>query len=354
MSSLPSDNNTNKRQRTDEIKDARFVVNVGGKLFPTFRSTLTMKSTYFETRLSGRFSDDAGDSEIIVDRDHEPFNIILSYLRSGELLISPDKLLFSSVLIEADFYGIDELVGMVREKCYCNLNHIDIDEVYSEVWQRDCKATFPSFKDIINHIFFPSLYFDKVNYYRVISTQTLPDDQYVRLCKQDGVVEFIAVLQSITYECLLTHNILVEPLLCLTKPAPSWVSQKSPTDWRDEIEPQFERQYVPVSFWLGFYKDIYLDSWYIASKFTLEPKVGACEYTIKIKNKPYTSNSAFAVFYNVNTRSDLNHTELYSYSTKSTLMNVTEFSNFMHMGPKTDADIALAAASTTDAPAVIP
>ena len=85
MSSDSNDNNANKRQRTDDVKDARVVVNVGGKSFPTFRSTLTMKSTYFEKRLSGRFSDDAGDSEIIVDRDHEPFSIILSYLRSGVL-----------------------------------------------------------------------------------------------------------------------------------------------------------------------------------------------------------------------------------------------------------------------------
>ena len=349
-----NDNNANKRQRTDEIKDNRIVVNVGGKLFSTFRSTLTMKSTYFEKRLSGRFSDDAGDSEIIVDRDHEPFSVILSYLRSGELLISPDRLLFSSVLIEADFYGIDELVDMVRDKCYCNLNHINYDEEYSDMRTEDYSKEFPSYKDIINHSFFPSMYFDKVNYYRVISTQMLPDDKYVRLCKQDGTVGFVAVLQSITYECLLTRNILVEPLLCLDRLAPSWVSQKSPTDWRDEIEPQLERQYVPVSFWLGFHEDTYFNSWYIASKFTLEPKVGACEYTINIKNQPYTSNAAFAVFFSVNTRSDLNHTELYSYSTKSRLMNVTEFSNFMHMGPKTDADIALAAAPTTAAPAVIP
>ena len=115
MSSLPTKTNVNKRQRTDKIEDNRIIVNVGGKLFPTFRSTLTMKSTYFEKRLSGRFSDDADDSEIMVDRDHESFSIILSYLRSGKLSVPSGQLTVRLVLIEADFYGIDELVDMVRD-----------------------------------------------------------------------------------------------------------------------------------------------------------------------------------------------------------------------------------------------
>ena len=182
MSGLPTDNNANKRPRTDNIEDNRITINVGGKLFPTFRSTLTMKSTYFSKRLSGRFSDDAGDSDIIVDRDHEPFSIILSYLRSGKLSVPSDQLTLRLVLVEADFYGIDELVDMVRDKCYCNLHHISAGS-YDEACVENCKADFPSYEQIIEHRFFPSMYFDKVSYYRVISTQILPENKVVRIEK---------------------------------------------------------------------------------------------------------------------------------------------------------------------------
>ena len=346
--SLETDNNANKRQRTDKIEDKRIVVNVGGKLFPTFRSTLTMKSIYFEKRLSGRFSDD-GDSEIIIDRDHDPFSFILSYLRSGKLLISPDKLLFSSVLVEADFYGIDELIDMVRDKCYCNLNHIDIDEGYREQCLAISINQFPTYEQIIEHVFFPSMYFNKVNHYRVISTQVLPENKYVRLCKLDDTVEFVEVWQSVTYECLLTRAIQVEPLLCLVEAdMPSWVSLKSPISWCTDYDSIFDRQLVPVSFWLGYHTDNYYDDWYTATKTEYKPVEGACQYTIKLKNEPHTSGSALAMLYSVNSHSDLNHTDIYSYSTVGKLVNVKNFGNFMHMGPKTEADIALAAAPDED------
>ena len=343
-----NDNNANKRRRSENIEDSRIVVNVGGKLFPTFRSTLTMKSIYFEKRLSGRFSDDADDSEIIVDRDHEPFSIILSYLRSGKLLISPDKLLFSSVLIEADFYGIDELVDMVRDKCYCNLNHIALDD-FDEDCIDNCKAEFSTYEQIIEHVFFPSMYFEKVNYYRVISTQILPESKYVRLQKVNGTIEFIEVWQSVTYECLLTRAVQVEPLLCLAEAdMPSWISIKSRTRWCTDYDSTFNRQLVPVSFWLGYNEDAYDDDWYTATKTEYKPEKGRCEYTIRIKNKPYTTRSVLAMFYNVISHSDLNHTELYGYSVFGDLMKVREFGKFMHLGPKTDADIAVGPDSSFD------
>ena len=346
MSSLSRDNNANKRQRTDKVEDNRIVVNVGGKLFPTFRSTLTMKSTYFEKRLSGRFSDDAGNSEIIIDRDHEPFSIILSYLRSGKLLISPDKLLFGSILVEADFYGIDELVDMVRDKCYCNLNHIDFDEQFNEFRQQDCKRVFPSYEEVIEHVFFPSMYFNRVNYYRVISTHVLPENKFVRLCKLDDTIEFVETCQSITYECILTRTIFVEPLLTLIEEdKPSWLSLKSPTEWRDDYYSIFDRQQVPVSFWLGFQRDLYHKDWYTATRTEYKPDKNKCVYTAKIKNKPVTMTPDLAMLYTVNTRSDLNHTELYAYSSVGKLINVTSFHNYMHVGPKTDADTPFTPAS---------
>ena len=354
MSGLPIDNNANKRQRTDNIEDNRITVNVGGKLFPTFRSTLTMKSTYFEKRLSGRFSDDADDSEIIVDRDHEPFSIILSYLRSGKLLISPDKLLFSSVLIEADFYGIDELVDMVRDKCYCNLHHIAIDD-YDEECVDICKTEFPSYEEIIEHKFFPSMYFDKVNYYRVISTHILPENKYIQLLKlSDNTFEYIEVWQSVTYECLQSGTIFVEPLVYLRKPTPDWVSKKSPTDWRDEDEPSFDMQFIPASFWVGYYKDIYVKPWLLATKLVFEngDSATSVQYTVKTNNKPVTHNSVVTMVYKMaSIPEDIYDTRAYGYGASGLFTEVKRFRNFMHMGPQTEADIALAA---TPAPVPAP
>ena len=343
----PTDTNAHKRQRTDKAHDSSVVVNVGGTLFSTFRSTLTMKSTYFEKRLSGRFSDDAGDSEIIVDRDHEPFSIILSYLRSGKLSVPSDQLTLRLVLIEVDFYGIDELVDMVRDKCYCNLYHVDTDD-YDDAYLSDCKSIFPSYEQIIEHRFFPSMYFDKVNYYRVISTQMLPDNKYARLRKYDNTFEFVAVCQSITYECIQTHTVLVEPLLCLAEAAPSWMSQKSPTDWREKGKETFARQLVPVSFWLGFKRHLYHQTWYTATKTEYKPDKNRCEYTVKIDGKPVTLRADLTMFYSVDTHSKLNHTELYGYSASGVLMKVSDFRGFMHMGPATDADIAVTTDTSSD------
>ena len=317
-------------------------------MFPTFRSTLTMKSTYFEKRLSGRFSDDAGDSEIIVDRDHEPFSILLSYLRSGKLSVPSDQLTLRLVLIEADFYGIDELVDMVRDKCYCNLNHIESKD-YDEARQKDCKREFPSYEQIIEHIFFPSMYFDKVNYHRVVSTQMLPESKYVRLQIVNGTVEFIEVWQSVTYECLLTRAVQVEPLLCLVKDKdkPSWLSIKSPTEWRNYYNANFDRQQVPVSFWLGLKRHLYRKDWHTATKTEYKPNEGTCLYTIKQDNQPVNVSPQLVKVYNVNSHRNLDETVLCDYGSLGKLVNVKTFGNFMHIGSKTEADIALAAAAAT-------
>lgn len=314
MSGLSDDNKVSKRQRTYEIKDDRIVVNVGGKLFPTFRSTLTMKSTYFEKRLSGRFSDDAGDSEIIVDRDHEPFSIILSYLRSGELLISPDKLLFSSILIEADFYGIDELLDMVRDQCYCNLNHINCEEELCDLLRNDRKIVFPTYKHIIKHVFFPSMYFNKDNYYRVISTHVLPENKHVRLERPNGTVEYKEVWQSVTYQCLQSSAIFVEPLISLAELAPYWLSVKDPTDWREENDLSYIGQLVPVRFYIGFYGSTYLDCWHTVTKTVYKPSHGSIQYTVRSDGAPFTKSPDLAIIYKLTNSDLLTETKLYGYS----------------------------------------
>ena len=349
MSSLSDDNKGSKRQRTKEVKDNRIVVNVGGKLFPTFRSTLTMQSTYFEKRLSGRFSDDAGDSEIIVDRDHEPFSIILSYLRSGKLSVLSDQLTLRLVLIEADFYGIDELVDMVRDKCYCNLNHI-VASNFDESSSAQCLLEFPTYEHIINHPKFPSMYFSMGSYCRIISTQILPQNKYVRINPVDTMCYF-EVWQAITYERLSDSRIFTEPALTCREPVVDWTTIIDPLSWPKDCLLSFKanmmEQHIPVSFWLGLYSSA--ESWHICTKSILAPNETNHKYTVRVNGLPETKNAELVEIYTLDATFELNSSvseyRLMAYANPNLnpgfddLVNVKELDNFMHFGSNTIHDI---------------
>ena len=154
----------------------------------------------------------------------------------------------------------------------------------------------------------------------------------------------MAVWQSITYECLQTRAILVEPLLCLEGSTPFWVSQESPTEWRTTYDVVFDQQHVPISFWIG-YKKHYDEDWHATTVTIDKPDEGTCEYTVRIGNKPESVSPDLVMIYNVNSYRRLNETKMYGYTPTGRLIEVKDFSNFMHLGPKTDADIALAAAA---------
>lgn len=82
-------------------------------------------STYFSALLSGNYNDAETSEEICVDRDPEPFQIILSFLRSGGpgRFVYPEnkKELLGAVFLEADFYRVDSLLVEIKAKCYRNL-----------------------------------------------------------------------------------------------------------------------------------------------------------------------------------------------------------------------------------------
>ena len=342
MSSL---DHTSKRQRTDQMKDDRIVVNVGGKLFPTFRSTLTMKSTYFSKRLSGRFSDDAGDSEIIVDRDHEPFSIILSYLRSGELSVQPDQLTLRLVLIEADFYGIDQLVDMVRDKCYCNLNHVEGKD-YDEACLAKCLLDFPTYKHIIEHRFFPSMYFNTVSYYRVISTHILPENKCLRLSLKDGGHDYFAIWQVITFERISDSRVFTEPALPYRDLKVTWTSLQGPQHWpadplhHSNYDEDIIQQHIPVSFWLGLQMYKYDNLWHTCTKTILEPNGNSHKYTIRDDYDPTIKTADFAERYTLDTLNmeDIYVYELYVYTPQRTLMNVRKVAHFKRIGLPAEED----------------
>ena len=96
-------------RRTDRI-----VVDVGGTRFTTSASTLTSASEYFERLLSPRWCAEPPD-EIFLDRDPEPFAILLTYMRTGLLELSKDnQSLARRVMVEAEFLGMQGFIDSVK------------------------------------------------------------------------------------------------------------------------------------------------------------------------------------------------------------------------------------------------
>ena len=98
-----------EKRRTDRI-----VVDVGGTRFTTSASTLTAGSEYFERLLSPRWCAEPPE-EIFLDRDPEPFAILLTYMRTGLLELSKDnQSLARRVMVEAEFLGMQGFIDSVK------------------------------------------------------------------------------------------------------------------------------------------------------------------------------------------------------------------------------------------------
>ena len=96
-------------RRTDRI-----VVDVGGTRFTTSASTLTSASEYFERLLSPRWCAEPPE-EIFLDRDPEPFKILLTYMRTGLLELPKDnQSLARRVMVEAEFLGMQSFIDSVK------------------------------------------------------------------------------------------------------------------------------------------------------------------------------------------------------------------------------------------------
>ena len=108
---------TVSRPRVDRV-----VIDVGGRTFTTSRSTLTAASAYFEHCFSDRWDQD--DSEpCFLDRDPEPFVVLLSFMRSGMLeLPESDASLARRVMHEAEFLGVDGLLRHVKSRAHRNMH----------------------------------------------------------------------------------------------------------------------------------------------------------------------------------------------------------------------------------------
>ncbi|XP_046554087.1 potassium voltage-gated channel protein Shaw-like isoform X1 [Haliotis rubra] len=98
-----------KRRQLRRRSRATVVINVGGQLFETYRSTLRrLKNSVLsdDNQMRKFYRADTGD--YFFDRDPMAFGSVLNYLRTGELHI-PSNMCGPSLQNELTFWGIDEL-----------------------------------------------------------------------------------------------------------------------------------------------------------------------------------------------------------------------------------------------------
>ncbi|KAG7349833.1 BTB/POZ domain containing protein [Nitzschia inconspicua] len=124
-SSSSSNNNNNVQQKT-------FLLNVGGTTFMTSRSSmLRVKGSFFEAMVSGRHdypsetvimsetetgSTNDDNKSYFIDRDGTHFRHILNFLRTGAVVSLPeDETSREELAIEADFYGLEQMVKAIRQ-----------------------------------------------------------------------------------------------------------------------------------------------------------------------------------------------------------------------------------------------
>ena len=88
----------------------RIFLNVGGHTYETTASTLA-RVEYFDSLVQWN---QQVTQPIFIDRDGRFFAYILNFLRGSQVLPNDEETL-NHLLVEADFYGMTELVNNIRE-----------------------------------------------------------------------------------------------------------------------------------------------------------------------------------------------------------------------------------------------
>eukprot|EP00240_Pyramimonas_obovata_P004431 CAMPEP_0118942846 /NCGR_PEP_ID=MMETSP1169-20130426/36980_1 /TAXON_ID=36882 /ORGANISM="Pyramimonas obovata, Strain CCMP722" /LENGTH=377 /DNA_ID=CAMNT_0006887939 /DNA_START=130 /DNA_END=1259 /DNA_ORIENTATION=- len=109
------ESHSNKRRKlmSDDL-DTVVPLSVGGMVFKTMRSTLEKSPFFCRLFQPGKSLEIDGES-VFVDRDGQHFDLILSYLRGGDLIETDTKVL-QRLKLEAQFYGLDPLATAISER----------------------------------------------------------------------------------------------------------------------------------------------------------------------------------------------------------------------------------------------
>ena len=101
----------------------RVTLHVGGETFVTCRATLEPASSYFARRFSAEWSSGVPSEDCFLDRDADSFRVLLSFMRCGHVSVLPrDPALFSRVLLDAEYFGMDSLIEQVKVKVQRHLH----------------------------------------------------------------------------------------------------------------------------------------------------------------------------------------------------------------------------------------
>jgi hypothetical protein len=270
-------------------------------------------------------------------------------MRNGQLLLPYDKKsLLAAVLVEADFYGLEGLLQIVKTKCYINMNSTKQLKADSE--EAMVGASALELSAILESVHFPDMYYKAVSYYRVISVHSVPDNKFVNVKRfavgaaTTHTDEFIPYHETITYERVLDGKVFVEPLVryetwSLT-PSPTWTHERNFFHWPVEVDkPDRDRaqvQMLPVTWWLAANRyEYWLGNWELATMTVHQLLEDQVECTLRRADG--TKFKRFADVAEVYRCRDATHTKLFMYyENTGKLTDVSTFSNFVSLGDVVD------------------
>lgn len=99
-----------------ESPSGRVILNIGGTIFETTRSTLTSdQRSIFASMFSGRYYfEPDSDGSYFIDRDPTHFKYILNFLRDSNVYLPPNKTIYQELMIEAEFYELEAMLEILK------------------------------------------------------------------------------------------------------------------------------------------------------------------------------------------------------------------------------------------------
>jgi len=325
-------------------------LNVGGRVFKVAIATLQLAGgPYLNALLSNNWKDAEEEGEFFIDRDSDSFAVILSFLRSGCKLLKideGDKKLFSSVLLDAEFFGIDSLLNFVKLTCFKNMGQYRFfsppkplkDAEMIEKFDKE----FKTINDLLNSRQFPSCFFKKFAYNRIISVETLPSDAYVEIYNRGtDETKFLATLQMVTFENysgqIFTEpmvNVNVSRFLCWTFYTYPYCFGEANTHDVQKLRAQVQK-IIPISYALALDDDSStFKTWHLASKKVYLTNEGANlgSYTADIGGRAQLCTPSLIEVFQRNEMGGKKTTVMYGTNVYGKLTEVSKFSNFKYLG----------------------